>query len=51
MGILKECSTCQSYIFPPEDSKGRADIGRCGDDGAVMYESSVCGDWKKREEE
>ena len=50
--MIRECGTCQAYIFPPEDSHMRADIGRCSDDnGAVTYESSVCGDWRQREEE
>jgi hypothetical protein len=48
--MLKECSTCQAYIFPPEDSKGAANIGTCPEFGLVN-EKDYCEDWIQREEE
>jgi hypothetical protein len=48
--MKKECQTCQSYIFPPEDSKGRTDIGACPEFGLVN-EHDYCDGWLPRVEE
>ena len=47
--MLKKCGNCRHYIFPPETSRGRNDLGACPD---IMRdnvnEGDCCGDWKAK---
>ena len=39
----KRCGTCLYYMYPPEDYKGRADIGYCKLYKEGTNENAYCG--------
>jgi hypothetical protein len=46
----KSCSNCGCFISPPENYKGRADVGYCPGIGKVN-ERSCCSAWQAIPEE
>lgn len=38
-----KCGTCDNYIYPPDDYKGRADIGYCKLYKEMTNENDYCG--------
>ena len=48
--MRKFCSNCACFVSPPEDFKGRAEVGYCPDLGKVN-ERSCCSAWQATPEE
>jgi len=46
----RPCSSCQSYVEPPENYRGRPDIGFCPEVGERVHENDSCGCWQKKQE-
>ena len=42
----KSCSSCGCFLSPPEDYKGRADIGACKEGLGLVNERSCCSAWQ-----